>query len=229
MLRDRKPTRAMRSIVSAGIACLVLAACGSSAGLNTTGKSTGAGAATTNAAASGAGASGAGMASMNMGKQSAAADKVDGIKPIPTQTLGTSEWQGMKITAMAMTAVPFVIFNGSQERTVKPPKNVSFHLMVRLDDAHTNYPIPYASVWATIRAATSSGHVGKIVFDERQWPMLSEYMGPHYGNNVALPGAGTYQLTLLISPPVAARHLEYKKVWLKAHRVSYLFRWKPTS
>jgi uncharacterized protein involved in high-affinity Fe2+ transport len=115
-----------------------------------------------------------------------------------------------------------VIFDGTHERMVKPPKDVSFHLMVKLNDAHTNYPIPYAGVWATIRKA------GKIVFDERQWPMLSEYIGPHYGNNVALPGAGVYRLTLLISPPVAARHLEYKNVWLKPHRVSYTFRWKPS-
>ena len=32
--------------------------------------------------------------------------------------------------------------------------------------------------------------------------MISAYMGPHYGNNVTLPAAGHYQLTLLISPPV---------------------------
>ncbi|HEY3771734.1 MAG TPA: iron transporter [Solirubrobacteraceae bacterium] len=203
----------------AGLACIVLAACGSSAGLSTSGS----GAATTNAAAMAAGGTSTAMGSMKMGSQEAAADKVDGIKAIPTQMLGSSDWQGMKISAMAMTAVPFVIFNGTRERTVKPPKDVSFHLMVKLDDAHTNYPIPYASVWATIRKA------GKVVFDERQWPMLSEYVGPHYGNNVALPGAGVYQLTLLISPPVAARHLEYKNVWLKPHRVSYTFRWRPTS
>jgi uncharacterized protein involved in high-affinity Fe2+ transport len=199
----------------AGLVCVLLTACGSSAGLSTAGSA----GATTNAAATGA----SGMGSMKMGAQEAAADKVDGIRAIPTQMLGSSDWQGMKISAMAMTAVPFVIFNGTHERTVKPPKNVSFHLMVKLNDAHTNYPIPYASVWATIRKA------GKVVFDERQWPMLSEYMGPHYGNNVALPGAGVYQLTLLVSPPVAARHLEYKNVWLKPHRVSYTFRWKPVS
>ncbi len=212
-------SRYLKTAGLAGLACVVLAACGSSAGLSTGGS----GAATTNAAAMGATGTGTGMGSMKMGSQEAAADKVDGIKAIPTQMLGNSEWQGMKISAMAMTAVPFVIFNGTRERTVKPPKDVSFHLMVRLDDAHTNYPIPYASVWATIRKA------GKVIFDERQWPMLSEYMGPHYGNNVTLPGGGVYQLTLLISPPVAARHVEYKSVWLKPHRVSYTFRWKPTS
>ena len=57
--------------------------------------------------------------------------------------------------------------------------------------------------------------------------MISRYMGPHYGNNVTLPGAGTYQLSLLISPPVSARHIEYKNVWLKPHRVNFVFHWKP--
>ena len=66
-------------------------------------------------------------------------------------------------------------------------------------------------------------------FDESLWPMISRYMGPHYGNDVALPGAGTYQLSLLISPPVSARHLEYQGVWLKPHTVTFTFRWHQPS
>lgn len=54
-------------------------------------------------------------------------------------------------------------------------------------------------------------------------------MGPHYGDDVAVPGAGTYQLSLLISPPVSARHVEYENVWMKPHRVSFTFHWKPTA
>jgi uncharacterized protein involved in high-affinity Fe2+ transport len=230
MSRFLGPARRARLIGLAGLAAVGLAACGSSAGLSSTrtgmagmtasSNASGTGqSATTNAAATGAGS----MAGMSMGPAEAKAERVDGITPIPTQRLGTSDWQGMKITAMAMTAVPFVIFNGTKERMVKPPKNVSFHLMVELNDAHTNYPLPYATVWATVRKA------GKIVYDDRQWPMISEYIGPHYGNNVALPGAGTYQLTLLVSPPVSARHVEYQNVWLKPHRVSYTFDWNPRS
>jgi uncharacterized protein involved in high-affinity Fe2+ transport len=234
MLRSRGLARRARLIGLAGLATVALAACGSSAGLSSTstspaGVNTGSNAsgtgqsATTNAAASGTRTGRRGMAGMSMGPAEAKAERVDGITPIPTQILGTSDWQGMKISAMAMTAVPFVIFDGTNERMVKPPKNVSFHLMVDLSDAHTNYPIPYAGVWATIRKA------GKIVFDERQWPMISEYIGPHYGNNVVLPGAGKYQLSLLVSPPVSARHIEYQKVWLTPHRVDYTFDWNPRS
>ena len=140
---------------------------------------------------------------------------------MPTQVLGTAVWQGMKITADAMTPVPFLIYNGTTMQTVNPPKNVSFHLMVLLNDAQTNVVIPYASVWGTITEGS------KTPFDESLWPMISRYMGPHYGNDVALPGAGTYKLSLLVSPPVSARHLEYQDVWLKPHTVTFTFRWKP--
>jgi Fe2+ transport protein len=171
------------------------------------------------------------MSGMNMSgasNMSASASTKDfaavaGVKPVPTQVLGKGTWQGMSITAQAMTAVPFVIFNGTSERMVKVPRHTSFHLMVLLTDAQTHVPIPYASVWATISKAS------KVVYDERQWPMLSRYMGPHYGNDVGLPGAGNYKLSLLISPPVSARHVEYQHVWLNPHRVTFTFHWKPVT
>ncbi len=155
------------------------------------------------------------------GSAGVAAMSVNGIKPIPTQVLASTTWEGMKISAEAMTAVPFVVYNGTKETEIKPGPKTSFHLMIMLDDDHTGVPIPYATVWATI---SKDGH---IYYDNRQWPMLSAYMGPHYGNNVSVPGAGTYHLSLLISPPVSARHIEYAHVWLKPHRVSLNFTWKP--
>jgi Fe2+ transport protein len=166
------------------------------------------------------------MPGMSMGSNNGVAVStkgvtVNGIKPVPSQVLATTSWQGMKITARTMTPAPFVVYNGTKETLVKPTSKTSFHLMVMLDDEHTGVPIPYAGVWATILQG------GKVIYDERQWPMLSAFMGPHYGNNVALPGAGTYQLRLLISPPVSARHIEYQHVWLKPHKVTVSFHWTP--
>jgi hypothetical protein len=135
--------------------------------------------------------------------------------------LGTALWQGMRIQARTSAPATFVLFDGTNQQLVRPTSKDSFHLMVTLADKETNYAIPYSSVWATIRKD------GKIVFDERLWPMISRWMGPHYGNNVALPAAGTYNLSLLVSPPVAARHLEYKGLWLKPHKVNLTFRWVP--
>jgi uncharacterized protein involved in high-affinity Fe2+ transport len=187
---------------------------------------------TASASGSNSQASSGSMSGMNMGSTtgstvpaagSTVAPTVDGIKPVPTQVLASAAWQGMSIKAMAMTAVPFVIYDGTTEQMVKPTPKTSFHLMVMLNDAQTGVPIPYASVWATIRQA------GKVVYDERQWPMISRYMGPHYGNDVTLPGGGEYQISLLISPPVSARHVEYQNVWLHPHRVTLNFHGKPVS
>jgi hypothetical protein len=167
------------------------------------------------------------MVSMNMESATTAgttlAPTIKGIKPVPTQVLSSSKWQGMDISAEAMTAVPFVIFDGTQEREIKPTGKTSFHLMVMLSDAQTRVAIPYASVWASISKGS------KLVYNERLWPMISRYMGPHYGNNVSLPGPGDYKLSLLVSPPEAARHIEYKNIWLKAHRANSTFHWKSTS
>jgi len=181
--------------------------------------------ATTSASASNSSSSSSsGMSGMDMGASSSSSNSnisVNGIKPVPSQLLATSTWQGMSIEARTMTPAPFVIYNGSSEQVVKPGPKTSFHLMVMLNDAHTGVAIPYATVWATITKD------GKVIFDERQWPMISAFMGPHYGNNVELPGPGTYQLSLLISPPVSARHVEYQNVWLKPHRVTATFHWSP--
>jgi Fe2+ transport protein len=140
---------------------------------------------------------------------------------MPMVPLGQADWEGIKIATMTSAPATFILMNGSKQQFVRPTPKDSFHLMVTMSDASTGFAIPYSSVWATIRKD------GKIVFDERLWPMVSRYMGPHFGNNVALPGAGLYHLSLLVSPPAAARHLEYKNLWLEPHRVNLAFRWVP--
>lgn len=159
---------------------------------------------------------------MNMGTGATSGASAGGIKPVPMQQLGVADWQGMKITADAMTPVPFIVYNGTTSQEIKPAKNTSFHLMVQLNDAQTGVVIPYASVWATVTKGSA------MPFDDRLWPMISRYMGPHYGDDVSLPGAGTYKLTLLVSPPVSARHVEYQNVWLKPHQLTFTFHWAAT-
>jgi len=177
---------------------------------------------TPSAATSPASSSGSGMGGMNMAAGATSGVSAGGIKPVPMQQLGVADWQGMKITADAMTPVPFIVYNGTASQEIKPATNTSFHLMVQLNDAQTGVAIPYASVWATVAKGSA------MPFDARLWPMISRYMGPHYGDDVSLPGAGTYTLTLLVSPPVSARHVEYQDVWLKPHRVTFTFHWAAT-
>ena len=183
-----------------------------------------------NATMSGSNTPGSSMGAMSMSVPSrnenggtVTATTVAGIRVVPTTVLASSTWQGMRITAQARTALPFVIYNGTSEREVKPGRDSDFHLMIMLSDAQTGVAIPYASVWATITRN------GKVVYDERQWPMISRYMGPHYGSDIALDGSGTYRLSLLISPPVSARHMEYAHVWTGPHRVNFTFHWRQTT
>jgi uncharacterized protein involved in high-affinity Fe2+ transport len=216
--RLRDPLRRTAPITLIALAALLAAGCASAA--STAAKPGMTASATATASGSGD------MSGMDMTASPAATGagtSAGGITPVPEQALGTALWQGMKITAQAMTAVPFLIYNGTKMQEVKPPKDVSFHLMVTLNDAQTGVVIPYASVWATITEGS------RTPFDESLWPMISRYMGPHYGNDVVLPGAGTYKLSLLVSPPVSARHIEYLHVWLKPHRVSFTFHWQPAS
>jgi uncharacterized protein involved in high-affinity Fe2+ transport len=216
--------RAAPVAAAAGLAALLVAGCGGAGpAAPASAKQSMVMPATAAASASGGM---SGMSGMGMSATPGAASTsvpAGGIKPVPMQVLGTATWQGMKITAEAMTPVPFLIYNGTSMQEVKPAKNVSFHLMVLLNDAQTGVVIPYASVWATITEGA------KTPFDGSLWPMISRYMGPHYGDDVSLPGAGTYKLALLISPPVSARHLEYQDVWLKPHTASFTFHWKPAS
>jgi uncharacterized protein involved in high-affinity Fe2+ transport len=160
------------------------------------------------------------MSSSEMSAMSEAGAKGASMpKAMPIMPLASTAWEGMKIEARAMAPVPFVVVTGTSEKVVRPSTKDNMHLMVMLTDAETGVDLPYATVWATVRKGS------KIVYDNRQWPMLSRYMGAHYGNDVALPGPGTYKLSLLIGPPQSARHMEYAKVWLRPHRVNMTFKW----
>ena len=75
-------------------------------------------------------------------ERSAGSVSVNGIKPCPPSCSATADWQGMKISAEATTAVPFVIYNGTSEQMVKAGPKTSFHLMVMLNDAQTGVRDP---------------------------------------------------------------------------------------
>ena len=69
---------------------------------------------------------GSGSMSGSGSGSSASGKAVDGVTPIPTQTLGSADWQHMKITAQARTAVPFVVDDGTTEKLVKPSSTPRF-------------------------------------------------------------------------------------------------------
>jgi len=215
----------MRRALAAAAACLLLAGCASADKGGLAGTMVAPPTATASSSmsntSSGAGTSAMVMPAHDSNGGTVTSRRIGGLMAVPTTVLASTTWQGMRITAEARSAVAFLVESGTRLQEVKPGPRTSFHLMVMLSDAQTGSPIPYAGVWATIANA------GEIVYDERQWPMIARYMGPHYGNNVTLPGPGAYNLTLLLSPPAAARHMEYAGVWLHPHQVSFTFHWRP--
>ena len=132
------------------------------------------------------------------------------------KSLGSKTWQGMKVELASAEPAAFDVFQGDQTKKVRPEPDDSVHLMAILSDAKTQERIPYAECWVTI---TDSD--GKIVFDERMWPMISRDMGTHYGINVPLPQSGKYDVELRVGPPQAARHPEYSDVWQRAETFSF--------
>ncbi|HUN37397.1 MAG TPA: hypothetical protein VMU95_35825, partial [Trebonia sp.] len=100
-------------LAAAGLAALLLTGCGSASAKPDAGASPG-------SSASGSAAAG-GMAGMDMTPSPAATGSgasAGGISAVPMQVLGTATWQGMKITADAMTPVPFLIYNGTSMQEV---------------------------------------------------------------------------------------------------------------
>ena len=203
--RTRTPTRTRPPVAGMGALSAVLAAALAVAGCTTSASP--AGTATSQSAA--------GMPGMaGMSGTSAAA------LPGQMHLLGSDTWQGMNIELASMPPQPFTVFEGQQTKPVTPTGKDSLHLMAVLADAQSHERIPYASCWVTVTDAN-----GKIVFDERMWPMISRDVGTHYGTNVALPGPGRYSARLRVGPPQAARHPEYAAIWLVPYTLTVPLQW----
>lgn len=70
----------------------------------------------------------------------------------------------------------------------------SMHLMTTVWDPETGTVVPSRSVEVTVERD------GETVVDRRLWPMLSQNMSVHAGDNVALDGNGTYEVTVDVAP-----------------------------
>ncbi|WP_231187540.1 iron transporter [Haladaptatus sp. DYF46] len=82
---------------------------------------------------------------------------------------------------------------GQTSNKVTVQSNDSLHLMVSLWDPKSEIVLP-ANVHVKLKKD------GKIVDSRSPWPMLSQNMGSHYGDNVSLDGEGQYTATIEASP-----------------------------
>jgi len=91
----------------------------------------------------------------------------------------------------------FWLVTGDRRRTVDIREADSVHLMVSAWDSETGMALP------TSNATVSISQDGEAVVEKSLWAMLSQNMGVHLGDNVALPGEGTYDVALSFGPPEA--------------------------
>ncbi|MFC4552594.1 MULTISPECIES: iron transporter [Halorussus] len=86
----------------------------------------------------------------------------------------------------------FWTITGRDTNLVKIGQDDDAHLMASIWDAKTKTVVPAANVAVDVRKG------GKSVDSRNLWPMLSQNMGYHFGDNVSLDGDGTYTAKLEI-------------------------------
>lgn len=92
----------------------------------------------------------------------------------------------------------FWTVTGKNRSKVGINREDSIHLMVGLWHEPTEVVLPIATPAVTIELD------GDPVEDRKLWPMLSQRMGVHFGDNVSLPKAASYDVIVSV-PPIGTR------------------------
>ncbi|QRV15564.1 iron transporter [Haloterrigena salifodinae] len=115
-------------------------------------------------------------------------------------TYGTATAGGREIALLATRPHSFWIVADAERNRADIRSRHDVHLMVTVRDTETGTFVP-ASVRTAIRTRNDGTDASDdtATVDERSlWPMLSQRMGPHYGDNVPLEGDGQYTATIRI-------------------------------
>ena len=90
---------------------------------------------------------------------------------------------------------PFWIVTGERVELVEPRAEDDLHLMVTVWDPETGHVLPIdTGLSATVERDE------QVVDQRAPWPMISQGMGFHFGDNVALEGDGTYEMSVRVGP-----------------------------
>ncbi|ELZ10457.1 DUF7350 domain-containing protein [Natrialba aegyptia] len=98
---------------------------------------------------------------------------------------------------------PFWTIAGSDDAAVEretPDVGRGVHMMITVQDRETGLVVP-VDEGIQFRIRSDGERVGSPV---SPWAMLSQEMGFHFGDNVGLPGDGTYEVEVTI-PPLSVR------------------------
>ncbi|WP_440765442.1 iron transporter [Natronorubrum sp. DTA7] len=117
-------------------------------------------------------------------------------------TYGTTIADGRAISLLASRPHSFWTVAGTERSRADVRSQHDIHLMVDVRDAETGVVVP-APVTTSVRRGEPNGDADDPIDERSLWPMLSQRMGPHYGDNVSLEGDGTYTATIRIGPTSA--------------------------
>ena len=87
----------------------------------------------------------------------------------------------------------FWTVTGTDAERVDIREEDSLHLMASVWDPESGTVLPVSA-----GVSISVERDGETVADKQPWPMVSQNMGFHYGDNYALDGEGVYQLTVRV-------------------------------
>ncbi|PSP83706.1 hypothetical protein BRC96_07765 [Halobacteriales archaeon QS_6_64_34] len=109
------------------------------------------------------------------------------------ETLGTGEAGDYRVGLTYSYPHRFWTVTGTTTEQVTIQDADSVHLMASVWDPETTMVLPVQSgVSITIDAD------GETVADKQPWPMASQNMGFHYGDNYQLDGEGVYEITVRV-------------------------------
>ncbi len=97
---------------------------------------------------------------------------------------------------------PFWLVTGAERQFVEPEAGRGVHLMCTVWEPETGMVIPVDIGPRMTLERTDGGDEWRRTLS--LWPMLSQEMGVHFGDNVVLPADGTYAATVEL-PPMGTR------------------------
>ena len=93
---------------------------------------------------------------------------------------------------------------GDKREKVEVRKDDTIHLMASIWDTQSAAPLPNANPSVNISKQDEKGETITL------WPMLSQNMGFHAGDNVSLSGEGQYSITVDIAPSIKDATVPHK-------------------
>ena len=115
------------------------------------------------------------------------------------QMVGTTAAGPYRVALFYSFPHRFWTVSGTDTSRVSVGRDDSMHLMVSLRDAETGVALPVGNVSIGITRD------GETIEDRRPWAMLSQRMGFHFGDNVALPAEDPYEVAVGVDPPAIRR------------------------